>query len=406
MRLFYFKPLTMIVMLLMVIMLEGVMAKEHKKDDNSSIESYKFYNTFIPVVGVNPTYGTAYGIAFSSGITLGDIATTKMSTITANAIETTKKQTMFLVKSVGYTDNNDWMFIEDGRLFLSSQDTFGLGTGKTRDGRQQSDLLQEDGQPMDFDLYRFHFTLAKKLKPSLYLGIGYMYDQYAHIKDVSLDLENNHTTSYYDYSMKHGFKLDKAITSGVSLNLIYDTRDNVTTPYSGMYAFGSFKYFPTFLGSDKDGSSLWLEFRDYFSLSEENPRKLLALWSYYSSVTSGDLPYLDLPALGWDQFGRSGRGYTQGRFRGESIFYTELELRMPLNISKKHPDRYGYTVFANATTTSNEDRDIKLFNNFQMGAGVGFRYLLNKKSKSYLAIDLAIAENKKTSVYLNINEAF
>jgi hemolysin activation/secretion protein len=115
---------------------------------------------------------------------------------------------------------------------------------------------------------------------------------------------------------------------------------------------------------------------------------------------------MDLPALGWDQFGRSGRGYTQGRFRGEDIFYTEVELRMPLHLSKKHPNRYGYTLFTNVTSTSDRDRDEKFLDHFEFGAGVGFRYLLNKKSRAYLALDLAVAENKKTSFYLNINEAF
>jgi len=378
-------------------------AKEHE-DDNNTIIPYKFYNSFIPVVGVNPTYGTLYGVAFSSGVTLGDINSTKMSTISASLTRTTKNQTMFVLKSVGYTNHNDWMFVEDGRYFISSQGTFGLGTTKTKDGRKQSSLEAEDGDLIDFDLYRFNLSMLKRIKPSFYAGLGYMYDQYAHIHDV--EYEKGKDTSYSDYTQKHGFRMGKSIISGISFDVIYDTRDNVATPYTGMYAYGSFRYYPEFLGSDKKGSSVWLEFRDYISLDDNNPRKLLTFWTYYSAVTSGDLPYMDLPALGWDQFGRSGRGYTQGRFRGDSIYYGEMELRMPLNISKKHPDRYGYTLFANITSTSDDDRGIDLFDGFELGAGVGFRYLLNKKSRAYLSADFAIDENKKTSIFLNINEAF
>ena len=397
----YYKH-TLVTLFLMIN--SNTLMAEDNKDVNNTIIPYKFYNSVIPVIGANPTYGTLYGIAASSGVTLGDPETTKMSNISASAIQTTKDQTMLLIKSVGYTDNNEWMFIEDGRLFFSSQDTYGLGTGETIDGISQTDLSDDDAQSMDFDLLRFHLTLAKKIKPSLYIGGGYMYDEHKNIKDLEFDEKG--TSSYHDYSIKHGFNLEKTTSSGVSLDLIYDTRNNIATPTKGMYAFASYKYLPEFLGSDQDSSSLWLEFRDYFNISKDDPRKLLTLWSYFNTVTSGETPYMDLPALGWDQFGRSGRGYTQGRFRGEDLFYTELELRMPLEISKNHPDRYGYTLFANITSASDEDRNQDVLNDFGLGGGVGFRYLINKETKANLAIDLALAENGTSSFYLNMNEAF
>lgn len=397
------------VILIAVLLLAGATqaqawGKKENNDSGAEMVPYKFYNSFLPVLGTNPTYGSIYGVAYSSGIVLGDINSTKMTTISASLSKTSKKQTMFVLKSVGYTKDNDWMFVEDSRFFLSSQETYGLGTTKTKDGIKQSSLEAGDGDLMDFDLYRFNLSVLKKMKPSFYVGLGYMYDQYTHIKDA--EYEKGKDTSYSDYTKKHGFRMGKSITSAVSLDMIYDTRDSVATPYTGMYAYGSFGYYPESLGSDKDGSLLWLELRDYVSLDQNNPRKILAFWTYYSAVTSGDLPYMDLPALGWDQFGRSGRGYTQGRFRGDSIFYAEAELRMPLNISKKHPDRYGYTLFANVTSTADDDRGIDLGDGFEAGAGVGFRYLLNKKSRAYLAVDVAVDENKQTSLFLNINESF
>jgi hypothetical protein len=45
-------------------------------------------------------------------------------------------------------------------------------------------------------------------------------------------------------------------------------------------------------------------------------------------------------------FGRSGRPYTQGRFRGEDLIYTELEWRFPLTSAEK--DRLGAMLFVNA----------------------------------------------------------
>ncbi len=62
---------------------------------------------------------------------------------------------------------------------------------------------------------------------------------------------------------------------------------------------------------------------------------MIGFWTYGWFVTSGDVPYMDLPAVGWDQFGRSGRAYTQGRFRGEDMWYGEAEYRFPLQKTKE-----------------------------------------------------------------------
>ncbi|RUM69902.1 MAG: hypothetical protein DSZ08_05620 [Sulfurovum sp.] len=380
-----------------------------EQEKNMTIEPHKFYNTFMPILATNPTYGTMYGVAASSGIYLGDIATTKMSNIAATATYTSKHQKLFTLKGTGYSENNEWMILGDARLFYTSQSTYGLGTGPLPNGDKQSDsTYDKDAQLMDFDMYRIHLTGLKQIKPSFYIGLGYKYDKYSNIIDTDLNLseEGKHLTSHYIYSMAHGFDTDSYTLSGVSLDAIYDTRDNVSNPYTGRYAYASFSYYPEFLGSDKKSSTLWLEYRDYYSMDKQDPRKLLALWSYANFVTSGDMPYMDLPAVGWDQYGRSGRAYTQGRFRGEDIFYTELEYRIPLKLSKKHPKRYGMTLFANVTSTSDKARDQKLFDYLEPAAGIGFRIMVNEQSRANIAIDYAVGVNGKGSVYLNINEAF
>lgn len=39
---------------------------------------------------------------------------------------------------------------------------------------------------------------------------------------------------------------------------------------------------------------------------------MIALLTYASIIPGGEVSYMDLPALGCDQFGKSGRGNTQG----------------------------------------------------------------------------------------------
>ncbi|MEZ5084234.1 MAG: BamA/TamA family outer membrane protein [Bacteroidales bacterium] len=105
----------------------------------------------------------------------------------------------------------------------------------------------------------------------------------------------------------------KYILSGVSLNAIYDSRDNLMNPYKGYFANIIYRYNPTFLASDQNSSSLWLEFRTYVPLSNKTPRHLVAFWTFGSFLLTGDQPYLTLMGLGEDQKSRSGRAYVAGR---------------------------------------------------------------------------------------------
>ena len=152
---------------------------------------------------------------------------------------------------------------------------------------------------------------------------------------------------------------------------------------------------------------LWLEYRDYFNLSKKRPRHLIGLWTYASMVTSGEVPYMDLPAVGWDQFGKSGRGYLQGRFRGKQLVYGELEYRVPLpTIFKKHPDLFGAVAFVNATTANNTASDIDLFQYIDPAYGLGLRVMVSKKSKANLTLDYAWGKYGSQGFYFGFNETF
>ena len=98
---------------------------------------------------------------------------------------------------------------------------------------------------------------------------------------------------------------------------------------------------------------------------------------------------MDLPALGEDQYSKSGRGYTVGRFRGQSLIYGEVEFRKHLWASAKRPDFLGMVVFLNAVTASNRDAEIKLFNYVNTAGGIGIRIMASKNARTRLGIDYA-----------------
>jgi hypothetical protein len=119
-------------------------------------------------------------------------------------------------------------------------------------------------------------------------------------------------------------------------------------------------------------------------------------------VVAGRAPYLDLPATGMDTYGRAGRGYPQGRFRGEKLVYGEVEYRW----TAKRNGLFGMVAFLNAQTFGSEEAGEELFDSFAPGAGFGVRLMLNKRSQTNLCLDIGWGKGGSRAVYFAVQEAF
>jgi hypothetical protein len=170
-------------------------------------------------------------------------------------------------------------------------------------------------------------------------GPGIHIDYYTKIKDIRLDTAQKHITSHYAYSKVYDFDPEKICSGGASLNLVYDSRDNMINTYKGMYANINYRINKEFLGSDQNSATLWTEFRTYLSMDKKVPEKVLAFWYVGHFLTDGAVPYLNLPAIGNDQRGKTGRGYVIARYRGQDLMYGEVEYRFPLSKCTKHLER-------------------------------------------------------------------
>jgi len=369
----------------------------------------------LPVIAINPTNGLMYGVAPGASWFMGDKSNTSISSGLGTVIYTTNKQLILTAKTNVFLEGDSWNLMGDWRYFITSQPTYGLGTGPNSNKLVGTGIEWDDdqfsakidnGQMMEFNFLRFHETVLKRYQDSrLFLGMGYHLDIHSDIKDNLLDIEADPPvfTSHYLYQTAKGFSLNNYTTSGVSFNILFDSRDNAINPYSGRYAFLNLRVNPEFLGSDQSSSLLWAEYRDYIHFDQERPRHLLGFWTYGWFVTSGDVPYLDLPAVGWDQFGTSGRAYTQGRLRGEDLWYGETEYRFPL---QKNKETLGGVLFINATTASNRLNNINLLQHVDVGYGAGLRIMINKKSRTNLTLDYAWGKYGARGFYLGLNEKF
>ena len=108
-----------------------------------------------------------------------------------------------------------------------------------------------------------------------------------------------------------------------------------------------------------------------------------------------------MPAIGWDKTSRSGRGYTQGLIRGQDLAYFETEYRFPISCNQL----FSGALFANFTTASDKDRNIKLFDAVQPAFGLGLRILIDKASRTNLILNQAWGRKSK-AFYLNAGETF
>jgi hypothetical protein len=139
--------------------------------------------------------------------------------------------------------------------------------------------------------------------------------------------------------------------------------------------------------------------RYYLGLGKK-PRHVLAFWGWGNILLNGKVPYLALPSIGWDTYNRSGRGFIQGRYRGLSMVYNEVEYRFP--ISKN--GLFGGVLYVNATTASNYTK--KLFDKTAFGRGAGVRMQLDKRARTNLCVDIGLGADRATAIYFNLQEVF
>ena len=363
----------------------------------------------VPVISSNPATGFVFGAAGQYAFRLKDPGSL-YSIINASVTFTTKNQTIIQIKNNVYTKNNKIFLSGDWRFLIFSQSTYGLSTKAPEGGVLDfqyalNGIETEDDsliQPMKYNQIRFYQTASWKIKESFYIGFGYHLDYHYNIVDEKLDTVAPLITSHYLYNKTYSFSTKKYSISGLSINLVADTRDNMVNAYKGYFANINYRISPDFMGNKKTANQLVAEWRSFHGLSKSNPRHLLAFWFLGTLSPKGQLPYLDLPALGWDQRGRAGRGYTQGRYRGPNMLYGEAEYRFPISKCSKV---LGGVLFLNATTADRPDNKVRLFDYIAPGYGMGLRVMVDKGSRTNLQVDFGFGK-KSAGFYLGATETF
>ncbi len=343
-------------------------------------------------IGIFPAIGYTLQTGFAAVVSANAViykkhrspkdSTSLPSTISGSISYSQYNQVIAPLQTVIYFHNNQTILVSDWRYLKYPSYTYGLGMYTSP---ADQDLL-------NFQYLKFHQTLLFQVHPHMYLGAGYALDYFWDIAE-----ENPKPGNETDFE-KYGSG-SSSVSSGISFNFLYDTRDNPINAYRGTYT--NILYIPRFqfLGSNTDWTSLLLEWRGYFRFPS-NSNNILAFWSYNWFTPMGTPPYLMLPSTGWDKTFNTGRGYIQGRFRSNNMIDAETEYRIQLTRN----GLFGMVVFANFESFSNINTWV--FPQIAPAGGLGLRIKLNKYSRTNIAIDYGWGRQGSHGFFVNLGEAF
>jgi hypothetical protein len=345
-----------------------------------------------PVIGVKPSSGVMFGVAGNLAFFRGDPGTTRISSGVGSMTISTKSQTSVTLRLTMFEADDRWRLESDDRFQWTSQETLGLGLPTPL----------PEGELVEFNFYRLYQSVYRRLRRHLFAGGGVHFDRHADVSPGKGFESSWADSPYVAYSEANGLPLDAQTSAGASAEIIWDSRDNfINADRGGLVRTGYRWSMAGFLGGDSHWEKLTLDARAYLPVSRTRRHKVAA-WVFADLAVDGVAPYFDLPSTGSDTYGRSGRGYPEGHFRGERLAFTEIEYRGTLLGN----GLLGMVAFVNATTVADRPSGQRLFDHVAPGGGAGLRLLINKRSRTNLAFDIGFGEKGNKGVYLAVQEAF
>ncbi len=211
----------------------------------------------------------------------------------------------------------------------------------------------------------------KKVGAKIFSGLNLKYMRYS---NVDAD-----TSTHYFSELKY------ASNVGLGFTFLLDQRNNLLGATKGKYLNVNTSYYY----SNRQYVKIFLDARAYKIWNEK------WVWAnrFFHESNFGTPPFFDYAFLGGDKFVR---GFYYGRFRDKNLSSLQSEIRFPLFW------RIGFAGFGGISLLFSD------FNSFDAkhNAGIGLRFLIDKKDKTYMRFDYAIGEGKNSGFYVAFGEAF
>ncbi len=352
------------------------------RNDTGNIKTGKLHASVLPAVQYTLQTGFAVSAVSNIAFYTSNQPDANISSVLMSVNYTQKKQFFVPIQGNFWTKGNKINILTDWHFEKFPQSTYGLGGHTT----------VADSYTIDYTYIRMYQTFLKTIAPDLYTGLGYNLDYYWNINEV--DPPAGIVTDFERYGLS-----PRSIASGITLNLLYDTRRNSINPQPGYYANLVLRNNFSFLGSDANWQSLLIDARKYIHFPSAS-KNTLAFWTYDWFNISGKPPYLNLASTASDTYLNFGRGYIQGRFRGQNLLYLESEYRFGVTRN----GLIGGVVFVNGQSFT--EPVSKRFEVISPGYGMGVRFKLNKFSRTSIALDYGWGAHGSQGIFANLGEVF
>lgn len=333
--------------------------------DDLKFKAVKGNFLMVPIPLSNPTIGT--GLILGAGYFYAQTPEQKAAqpaSVTGGAgMYTSNDSFAFGIGQASYWNEDTWRF-KGGIGYANLQLTLAApGTGASA---EEADWGLEGGF--------LNAQISRRIGGRWYGGI---FGQFVDIdQDISL------TTASDTFSMP-----SKIRSSGLGLNLTFDSRDMPSNAYTGRYFLLSGLFNSQSLGSDTDYQAYSMNYRAYHLLE---PKFVLA-WEVAGCERQGSSPLWDACRIGL-------RGFPATDYMGKSSAYGQAEGRLRLS------ERWGVVAFAGAGQIT--DSFTGLDNNDWIPSyGFGLRFMVMQSQRINMRLDYGWSTDSN-AVYLAVGEAF
>jgi len=340
------------------------------KKDSTKRSSFSGY----PYVFYSPESKFAVGAGGIYIFYAGQQKTLKPSKIGFGGYYSTNKQYKLSVSPVLYAFDNN--------LYIEAPTSFGYFINKYWGiGNDVPDY--EDAS---YAMETFTSTIKIQIPPLLLFsadrtGLIFDYDQ----TDIVNKMENEKLEDETLFGNNGGTII------GLGTDLVWDSRDNLFYPNSGIYQYFKTIIYPKGM-SDFSFALFELDVRSFLAISQDH----VFAFNFYIQSVVGDTPFYKLPALGGQN---RMRGFFSGRYRDN--FYGMMQVEYRQYIWK----RLGMVAFAGTGNVANNILDFD-FNSLKYSGGLGLRFLFNEQQKINLRMDIGFGSDGSHGIYFGIQEAF
>lgn len=345
--------------LLFLILLFSLFGKTQNRSDKRKVSILP-----VPAIGYSPETKTYIGAVTLFTISNPFDTLTRTSNAEIEFNYTWNKQ--IIVESAWNYFTAGEVWFTRGLLHYSKYPDvyYGIGAGTTDAGK-----LSFEGNRFILDL-----DVLRNIGGNKFFGAGIIHKSFGNIQKDSL--ANPELKSESNYGLKVLF--------------LKDSRNSMLTPTMGNY----FEISNAFNTGSSFYNSASLDWRHYTAL-DKTRRHILAGRLFHNSIF-GTPPFYDYAMIGGDEYAR---GYYLGRYRDKHFSTIQLEYRSLLFW------RIGMAAFGGISAIYNELVGFE-GENLKPNAGLGLRFLADKKENTSLRIDYAIGAQNQSGFYISFGESF